>query len=820
MVMMPELKWARLPARGWNIGLLLVLALGSEMMEAQPAMTWATGVAPALAHAGTNRLELERFLEATPREQREGALFLLTNMPPGDLQTLSAGFLSENLSLAYQARNETPWAKSIPAERFLNDVLPYASVTEARDNWRQRLREICLPLVKDCATAAAAAQALNQQMFKLLKVRYSRARRAPDQGPFETMKTGVATCTGLSILLVDACRSVGVPARIAGTPLWANNSGNHTWVEIWDGDWHFAGAAEADPKGLDRGWFVGNASQAIKGDPDHAIYAASFQPTGVRFPLSWAPSVDYVSAVNVTDRYAAKAAAPEGTRLRLQVNVLNRPLGERVAAKVTITDAADAAVRFEGMSKTEPADLNDHLVFFLPQQRTYIVEANEGDRKDRRFYSPGTNREDLLVIHLSGVPKVMAAAPVAMCALDPVPPLSTKEEARLKSAATEYFLASAEKQAAWKFPGALQSLLARNEAGARHAVWEAYVAAPVHDLLKQSFADHRVRSEERVSPYTVKVVGTRPPNGWALFIAMHGGGGAPQELNDSQWAHMQRYYRDHPEAGGYLYLALRAPNNEWNGFYTGYVYPLIANLIRQFLIFGDVDPNKVFLMGYSHGGYGAFAIGPKMADRFAAIHASAAALADGAQPLTLRNTPFSCMVGEKDTAYGRIKRDREFAEAIQHLRGDRQDIFPVTVTVIADHPHSGLPDREKIAEMYPAVRNPVPRELTWPLTDRVIHDFFWLHVPEPEAGREFDATCRENHLTVTTTPNLTAGSIFVDSRLIDFRKPVILELNGKSSRRRLKPDLRTLCETIQRRGDPELAFTAEIVLPLAAAHAH
>ena len=38
------------------------------------------------------------------------------------------------------------------------------------------------------------------------------------------METGVATCTGLSILLVDACRSVGVPARIAGTPLWSNNS--------------------------------------------------------------------------------------------------------------------------------------------------------------------------------------------------------------------------------------------------------------------------------------------------------------------------------------------------------------------------------------------------------------------------------------------------------------------------------------------------------------------------------------------------------------------------------------------------------------------
>ena len=62
--------------------------------------------------------------------------------------------------------------------------------------------------------------------------------------------------------------------------------------------------------------------------------------------------------------------------------------------------------------------------------------------------------------------------------------------------------------------------------------------------------------------------------------------------------------------------------------------------------------------------------------------------------------------------------------------------------------------------------------------------------------------------------HLTAASILLDSRLIDFNKPVALELNGKTATRRLRPSLRTLCETLQRRGDPELAFTAEIALPL------
>ena len=75
----------------------------------------------------------------------------------------------------------------------------------------------------------------------------------------------------------------------------------------------------------------------------------------------------------------------------------------------------------------------------------------------------------------------------------------------------------------------------------------------------------------------------------------------------------------------------------------------------------------MFLIGYSHGGYGAFFIGPKIPDRFAAVHGSAAAPTDGTiSPRTLRNTRFTFMVGEKDNAYGR-------REALRDVRrGNRE----------------------------------------------------------------------------------------------------------------------------------------------------
>ncbi len=315
-------------------------------------------------------------------------------------------------------------------------------------------------------------------------------------------------------------------------------------------------------------------------------------------------------------------------------------------------------------------------------------------------------------------------------------------------------------------------------------------------------------------------MGTRPANGWPLFIAMHGGGNAPKEVNDQQWGVMKMYYRDHPEVGGYKYIALRAPNDTWNGFYDDYVYPLIANLIKEFTIFGDVDVNKVFIMGYSHGGYGAFAIGPKEPDLFAAIHASAGAPTDGETTgKTLRNTIFTVMVGELDTAYGRFERDQKFKKSIDEFRGSRTDIYPVTVQFIPNNPHTGLPDRDKIKEMYPAVRNPVPKDLTWLMTDKVIRDFFWLHTDAPAKKQEIDALCEDNTIKVTTTPDVTSATLMLDARLVDFKKPVTVEINGARTTHKVQPSLKVLCDDLLRRGDPELSFTAELKLSLTKAAA-
>lgn len=791
--------------------ILLLVPLTTNTAQARTAAWWPASVTQAINKAGANRKQLLAALRQVPLEQREGMQFLIENMPDADLQTLSLKFLLQEVALAYAALHSAPWQGRIPSTIFLNDVLPYTCLNETRDASREALRQQSVPLIADCKTPTAAAQRLNQKLFPLLKVRYSTERKQADQSPLESMASGLASCSGLSILLVDACRSVGIPARVVGTPLWMNGRGNHTWVEIWDGDWHFTGAAEPDAQGLDHGWFTGDAAQARGDMPQHAIYASSYQKTGLAFPLVWAPEIQWINAVNVTGRYAA--ATPTATdKTRVLVKVLD-PGGKRVAAKITISDAITHTVLFTGISKDETADTNDMIAFALPYTSQYKLDIEYGGKAVHNQLQTATQTEAVVAIYLQPTPPRPPGPPYASPAI--TKPLPANTVAQLNKALNDYFAAPAARQASWIFPNALEALLQRNEPAVRRAAWDAYRATP-HSTLQQDFTAKQVQFETYRSAYTLKTVGTRPAGGWPLFIAMHGGGGAPKELNDSQWEMMQIYYKAHPEVGGYQYLALRAPNDTWNGFYDVYVYPLVGNLIKQFLLYGDVDPNKVFLMGYSHGGYGAFAIGPKMPDHFAAIHASASAPTDGeTTPKTLRNTVFTVMVGDQDTMYDRLERDRKFDTEVKQLRGERTDIYPVQVQIMAGFGHGGLPDRDKIVDMYSAVRNPVPCELTWLMTDDVIHDFFWLHTDAPGKEQEIDATCRDNHITVTTSANVKSATVLLDSRLVDFQQPLMLTINGKTTRQHVAPSLRVLCATLAQRGDPELASTAQIDVKIA-----
>jgi len=357
---------------------LLYIAIPPLHAADSTAKWWSDEVEQALAKAKDNRPELEKALTGVPKDQRPGMAFLIANMPTSDLKSLKADFLLTNSELAYKARAEVAWGKNIPEDIFLNDVLAYANLDEKRDAWRKEFYDMCMPIVKGCKTPAEAAQKLNTDIFPKLKLGYSTQRKLPNQSPKESIEQGKASCTGLSIVLSDACRAVCVPARLVGTPLWSNKTGNHTWVEIWDQDWHFTGACEQDKNGLNRGWFVGNAAEAKKDSFEHSIYASSFRKTKQHFPLVWAMGYKEVPAENVTERYIKKAA-PKTETVRVSIRVIDESK-KRVAVTVIVSPKDDAKVKLEGKSRDDKADLNDFLNFELKPNAEYTIKAGKAEK--------------------------------------------------------------------------------------------------------------------------------------------------------------------------------------------------------------------------------------------------------------------------------------------------------------------------------------------------------------------------------------------------------------------------------------------------------
>lgn len=335
----------------------------------------------AFEKAGNNAVELEKALKDAPENQKEGMAFLIAYMPERDLQSLKADFLLENAAYAYQAREQFPWAKAIPDSVFLNEVLPYVSLNEKRESWRKEFYERFSKYVAKCTNIFEAIDSVNRNIRDEVVVDYNTKREKPDQAPFESMRQHMASCTGLSILLTDAFRAVGIPSRVAGTPNWHDERGNHNWTEVWaDGKWYFT--EYYFPGQLDNAWFFADAGQAVKNNPDKAIYASSFKPTGISFPLVWDENIRYVYAENVTDRYMDlyqkhySAIAKDGDHVALRVMAFkdkkhDKQSEDRVATNL---DVFHGKLQMGGGRTAGPTqDMNDVLTFMLKKNQTYTV---------------------------------------------------------------------------------------------------------------------------------------------------------------------------------------------------------------------------------------------------------------------------------------------------------------------------------------------------------------------------------------------------------------------------------------------------------------
>lgn len=142
-------------------------------------------------------------------------------------------------------------------------------------------------------------------------------------------------------------------------------------------------------------------------------------------------------------------------------------------------------------------------------------------------------------------------------------------------------------------------------------LWQDYqgiVKAESQKVWEEKCLKHRSLSLR----FDYKVFGEEPEDGRSLYISMHGGGNTATSVNDQQWNNQIRLYQ--PREG--VYIAPRAPWDDWNMWFKPGIDSLFDELIQTAVAVMGVNPDKVYLMGYSAGGDGVYRLAPRMADRW------------------------------------------------------------------------------------------------------------------------------------------------------------------------------------------------------------
>ena len=245
---------------------------------------------------------------------------------------------------------------------------------------------------------------------------------------------------------------------------------------------------------------------------------------------------------------------------------------------------------------------------------------------------------------------------------------------------------------------------------------------------------------------------------------------------------------------------------------------MFDRLIENFVAFEDVDPNRVYLMGYSAGGDGVYQLAPRMADRWAAA-AMMAGHPNNARPDSLRNTSFTLHVGEHNAPYNRNEVAAEWKRRLAELRRGDPNGYDHWAEIHEGKGH-WMDGDDAVAVPWMARRTRLlrPHFVLWRQHGSVTHRrFYWLAVDgEPQPGKTITARLSDQSAAGCTI-ELSADSgplrIRLDDQLCDLERGVRVVRGGREVYRgRPARTILTLHRTLGERGDPTGMFSSEIVM--------
>ena len=323
--------------------------------------------------------------------------------------------------------------------------------------------------------------------------------------------------------------------------------------------------------------------------------------------------------------------------------------------------------------------------------------------------------------------------------------------------------------------------------------------------------------------------GYRPDKPAGVLIVLHGLGGNGSQAKDlfAEFAQEHDFILVCPTAQK---EPAAAPNEDSNDFaasmfkhwwcYRDGDFPLTAlSLVKKRCA---IDENRVILAGASMGGFGAWNIGLRYPDRFAALMPACGGIS---------RVEFA---GARDARMRKILLNA-FHVPVYFIHGDQDEVVPVGPErwtrddlkgygyehVYVEVPKGKHDLRREWPELRKAlepwltarVRKPHPAEVRHHAIGAYSPQSFWVRISEFSGGAaEVKASVKGQAIEFTST-GAKKVTFYLDEKLIDLSKPVRVTMQGrKLFDGKVKPTVDAALESWRAREDRELLYRASVTV--------
>ena len=343
---------------------------------------------------------------------------------------------------------------------------------------------------------------------------------------------------------------------------------------------------------------------------------------------------------------------------------------------------------------------------------------------------------------------------------------------------------------------------------------------------KRPFADGTGR-ETQLHLYVPK-----KPTGIVFLLHGLGGGGGQLMPHYEQWAERSGLILAAPSAR----KLGKVKNEDWSSTAEslqhwwsyrpdGFVLSALSVLKREF----PINEDRVYLSGYSMGGFGTWNLGLRYPDRFAAAAPIAGGISqheyqierdDKLRALVANASqlPFYIVHGEADQTVS-VDHDRKTRAQLQKL-GYEHEYREISGAGHILDVRAGSPLMKGIqAWLGDRTRKSHPTTVRFHSLGEYMNQAYWIRIDEYDGGGPGDVTAkiRKNNQITIETKGVKKLTVFIDDTRIKLLRPVVITWNGTEvHKKKVKSSSEAIIESWRAREDRQLLYPAMVTIEIPA----